>query len=144
MAIIGKFEITISSGGKVLREYNVPEDHIKDVVEGGKPVKSDKQVKAKGGRRVNHSRAVLKYVEAVPGANFCIKYLMKDRRPLGDADCVAFNTQVDGIDVASPVAADEDFEEKEMFSEVCKGDIIGGGDDMKLHPFCWTNLSLSM
>ena len=141
MAIIDKFEVTISSGGIVLQEYNVPEDHIEDTVKGGKPVRSDKRVK--GGRRVNRSKSAFKYVEAVPGAKFSINYSMSNRQLLDEADCVSFLTEIDGVVITSPIATDDQFDENDTYSEICEGDTSGNGVDMKLHPLCWTNLSMS-
>ncbi|KIW66850.1 hypothetical protein PV04_06141 [Phialophora macrospora] len=138
MAIIGKFEVTITSGGKVLREYDFAADDQVDH-EGDKRA----QVDGLAGRKrstQSHER-IFRYVEATPDANFEISYKMGPKQAFGCASHICFLTSVDGRRICSPMAQKEEYRKSGTFSSTKKGDLSICGSEMKLHRFCWTQIS---
>ncbi|OCT51327.1 hypothetical protein CLCR_08659 [Cladophialophora carrionii] len=139
MAIIGNFEVTITSGGKVLREYDVAEeDRVDD--EGDKAVQSighgKKKAKSAKGQRC------FKYVEATPDANFEIGYKMSGgEQAFGCASHITFRTSVDGHSITSPIVYKEIYQKSGTFSTIREGDLSWCGSEMNLHRFYWAPLS---
>ena len=91
MAIIDKVEVTISSGGAVVHEYAVP---VNDDMIDEDDIHPD-------------SKKVIKYIEAIPGANFAINYSLKGKQDFGTADYLGFSTWIDGYKMNSPLALRE-------------------------------------
>jgi hypothetical protein len=138
MAIIGKFEVTITSGGNVLREYDVAaEDQVDH--EGDKQAQIDGLV---GGEQptLNNER-IFRYIEATPDVNFEINYKMGAKQAFGSASHISFHTFVDGRRIISPKARKAKYRNSGTFSRTKEGDLSGCGSEMKLHRFCWTQLS---
>lgn len=86
--MIDKAEVTISSGGSVLHEYDAPPDDDTAISDINLP----------------HGRStVIKYIEAIVGANFEITYSVRKDQALGKATYLAFSTYVDGQKTLSSV-----------------------------------------
>jgi hypothetical protein len=138
MAIIGKFEVTITSGGKVLPEYDVAADDQVDH-EGDKKAQVYGLVEAK--EPTKSCERVFRYVEATPDVNFEINYKMGAKQAFGSASHITFCTSVDGQGIFSPIARKKEHRKIDAFSTISEGDSSWCGSEMKLHRFCWTQLS---
>ncbi|EXJ58343.1 hypothetical protein A1O7_05768 [Cladophialophora yegresii CBS 114405] len=88
MAVIDNVEITISSNGSALQEYAVPANDDAGVDHGNQS---------------DATKIVKCYIEAVPGANFEIRYSIKEGQEFGNADYLSLNTWVDGQKVLAPI-----------------------------------------
>ncbi|ETI22681.1 hypothetical protein G647_06757 [Cladophialophora carrionii CBS 160.54] len=138
MAIIGNLEVTITSGGKVLREYGVAEE---DQVDREGDPKAQRV-----GRRCKKVSTVMTekcfaYVEATPDANFEIGYKMSGKLAFGRASHIIFGTSVDGHDIISPSVDKEEYQKSGAFSSVDEGDMSTCGSETNLHRFYWAPLS---
>lgn len=102
MAIIHPFEVTISSGGELLREYDGPPDEIDDN-ENSQNKENSGSEGSEGSKNDQNPPSVLKYVEATEGARFKINYHVRAECYLGPSDCLEFATYVDGIDIGGPL-----------------------------------------
>ena len=130
MAIIDKVEITISSGGQILTEYDVPLDD--DTVMDDYPELSPESSK------------VVKYIAAIPGANFEINYLVTEVQPFGGADFLSFKTWIDGHRILSPIATLENYlRRKGRYSKAKEGSESGSGSHWEMRPFIWRQLLTS-
>lgn len=127
MAILKNFELTITSGGRTLQEYDVgpDEENSPDDLATLKPP------------------SIVKYVEAIPGANFQINYATKRRIPFGRADHLTFQTYLDGQEVWSPVMLPEHNQSGGGFHHVQEGMESERGAPEELRPYYWTEILTS-
>ncbi|KAK4939607.1 hypothetical protein LTR10_020107 [Elasticomyces elasticus] len=126
MAILDKVEITITTGGRVLQEYDVDADEVAEI-------KCDSSHK--------DSPHVVKYIEAIPGADFQLKYTMKENFSFGQANFIAFNTTIDGKRVAGPTISCEKYRRAGIYTKIRSGIASGRGSRWEERPFYWKNLS---
>ena len=129
MAIIDKVEITISSGGNVLQEYDVlSDDHLSVLNEDGSESTAPK---------------VVKYIEAKPGAKFSINYSINDGQDLSTARYLGFRTDFDGQRMLSPCVSCEVYSLMGAFRATRKGSRTGSGAGWKESPYYWKELRSS-
>ena len=126
MAIIDKVEVTISSDGDVLQEYDVdPDDHpVLRNDDGSLPT----------------ARKSVKYIEATPGANFQIHYSINEGQPASTAFYFAFSTRIDGQRVLSPRITTIEYRIKKTFAQIRSGSRSGNGANWTVAPFYWKEL----
>ncbi|EXJ85236.1 hypothetical protein A1O3_05911 [Capronia epimyces CBS 606.96] len=130
MAILGKVEVTISSGGKTCQEYQPSADDNGAL---------SAYVSSKG------SSTIVKYIEAIPGANFQIDYVVKGHHSFHKFDYLSLSTYVDGQSVVSPIVTEEEYKKSHsrQLNRSTRGAESGAGSERKLHPFRWKELSIT-
>ena len=129
MAILGQVEITVSSEGQVLKEYDPPSA---DVLDGS------------ASPQATDPKRIVKYIEATPGANFSINYSASKGMRFGRAKYLVLSTSVDGQAVSSPAVFKKEFlEENESFSDTLTGATTWNGSKSLLSQFCWRKLQTS-
>ncbi|KIV79492.1 hypothetical protein PV11_07052 [Exophiala sideris] len=125
MAILGKHEVTITSGGTVLQEHDPDADAVA-------AVQNDSSYK--------DTPIVLKYIEAMPGANFELNYALKEEFSFGKADYVVFRTSIDGKKVESPVVTIQRYCQTGAYSS-SRGGVRGReGSQSQERPYYWKEL----
>lgn len=87
MAVLGKIEVTVSSGGRVLPEYTVDPD----VVENHEAAKN------------GNAPMFVKYIESTPGEEFAIHYKLLAGQDFGTADYIGLRSYFDGTYLAGSV-----------------------------------------
>ncbi|KAJ9646244.1 hypothetical protein H2204_000907 [Knufia peltigerae] len=87
MAVLGKIEVTVSSGGRVLPEYTVDPDVV------------EKHEAAKNG----NAPMIVKYIESTPGEEFAIHYKLLEGQDFGTADYIGLRSYFDGTNLAGSV-----------------------------------------
>ncbi|KAJ9498432.1 hypothetical protein H2202_006119 [Exophiala xenobiotica] len=127
MAILGNFELTISSQGRTLQEYNADTD------EGASFLKDSPDQQA---------ATIIKYIEATPRAEFQINYKVTGKLDFGEADHISFHTSIDGQGIRSPIVTRKEFDKRGSHAFTKTGGLRCDDDVWKLHPFCWKELSI--
>lgn len=130
MAILNNIDISVSSDGKTVQEYQPSAD-------------DDGALNAhlsSGGRS-----SIVKYIEAIPGANFQIDYVVQGTQEFDKADYFAFHTYVDGQSIHSPVMAKDSYEKTHprYFSSRKPGREFYDGSKWSMRPFYWKELLTS-
>ena len=128
MAILDKVEITITSGGRTLQEYDVAADEIADI---------------QNNSSHKDSPHVVKYIEAIPGANFQITYTLKTKFSFGKGNYVRLATSIDGHYVTTPTITAQQYHEAGICTKVRIGASSGRGPQWQVSPFYWKDLVTS-
>ncbi|KAK5212511.1 hypothetical protein LTR47_009830 [Exophiala xenobiotica] len=128
MAILGNLEVTISSGGNTLQEYDVDPGEVANIM-------SDSSIQP--------AATIVKYIEAIPGAEFQINSKITKRQDFGKADYLIFYTCVDGQKITSPVITGEKLDEQGCFAYTREGALSCEGAVWKMNPFRWKELSIT-
>ncbi|KAK5190799.1 hypothetical protein LTR92_009452 [Exophiala xenobiotica] len=127
MAVLGKLEVTISSQGRKLQEYNVDTD------EGASILKDS---------AAQQDATIIKYIEATPRAEFQINYKVTGKLDFGEADHISFHTSIDGQRIRSPYVRREEFDKRDSQAFTRTGSLRCDDAVWKQHPFCWKELSI--
>jgi hypothetical protein len=128
MAILANLEVTISSGGTTSHEYNVDPGEVSDIL-------SDSSIQP--------AATVVKYIEAIPGAEFQINYKITGEQDFGKADYLVFETYVDGQIISSPIIRGEKLDEQGCFAYTREGAMSCEGAVWRVKPFRWRELLTS-
>lgn len=125
MAVIDKFKVKVISGGKALLEHDAPPD-------------------VEANQHPSDGKTVVKYIEAIPQANYEIKCSVKRGFKFGKrATILSFMIYIDGKWISSPLATKQNYVQTGKFSTTRAGAKILAGNAWKLHPFCWSELDKS-
>jgi len=128
MAIIDKIEVTISSGGKVLEEYDpASDDNLNNHV----------------ALAERYPKGIVKYIEAIPGANFEINYSVKKGIRFRRADFLDLGTRVNGKSISSPIVLQNAFKENKTLTKALVGSETWDGSRWLSRRFCWRQLQTS-
>ncbi|KAI1616572.1 hypothetical protein EDD36DRAFT_484329 [Exophiala viscosa] len=125
MAVLDGVEFTVTSGGRDLQEYDVGADEAAVIRE-----------------NLSHpdSPHVVKYIEAIPGAEFQLKYTLKKNYSFGKANYTCFKTEIDGKKVSGPVITLQKYRRRGTFTTVRCGVYSPEGSQSKERPFYWKEL----
>ncbi|KAL2423335.1 hypothetical protein ABEF95_006658 [Exophiala dermatitidis] len=131
MAILNNVEITVSSDGKPVQEYQPPTDD-REALKACSPFPN--------------SPIVVKYIEATPGAHFQIEYQVTGDQQFGRADALALYTDIDGKALRSPIVSKETYgfskgHSSSRFTAIKKGAETGYGSQTMLSLFYRRELS---
>ena len=140
MAIIDKLEVTVTSGGAALQEYDV---HSDDQIDPGGKRKSRRNDSRNDRVSAARNKKVFKYVEAVPGTNFEIRYSARGKHGLKQQDFLSFGTYINGQRFAAPAFTYESLSGHAKHTQMREGTPSGNGSELKVQPWCWTELSTS-
>ena len=127
MAIIGKVEITISSGGKVLQDYALTQD---DDGLADSDLHPD-------------SAKIIKYIQATPGSRFELNYALKKGQSFGKADYASFSTWIDGQKMVSPTIKKQQYLRAKSLSKTRDGAYDGNSSHWEKRPYFWSDLLTS-
>jgi len=128
MAILDKVEITITSGGKVLQEYDVEADEVA-------AIKEESSYK--------ESSHVVKYIEAIPGAEFQLNYTLKENFSFGQANYTRFETKIDGKRLFKVVIEAERYHRAGTYTSTRSGAHSRGDARWEERPLYWKDLLIS-
>ncbi|KAJ4540447.1 hypothetical protein HRR83_009554 [Exophiala dermatitidis] len=133
MAILNNVEITVASDGQPVREYQPPAD--------------DREA-LNACKLFPNSPTVVKYIEATPGGQFQIRYLLTGHQSFEGADYLSLDTAIDGQDIRSPAVLKESYISRKgdswsRYEDVVEGAETGSRSKTTLSPFYWRELSRS-
>ncbi|KAJ4509008.1 hypothetical protein HRR86_007558 [Exophiala dermatitidis] len=131
MAILNNVEITVASDGQPVREYQPPAD--------------DREA-LNACKLFPNSPTVVKYIEATPGGQFQIRYLLTGHQSFEGADYLSLDTAIDGQDIRSPAVLKESYISRKgdswsRYEDVVEGAETGSRSKTTLSPFYWRELS---
>ncbi|KAK5465125.1 hypothetical protein LTS15_001688 [Exophiala xenobiotica] len=129
MAVLANLEVTISSQGNTLQEYDVDPGEVSDIL-------SDSSSQP--------AATIVKYIEAIPGAEFQINSKITKRQAFGMADYLIFNTYVDGQHILSPVIKWKNLDGRGCYAYTEAGVVSREeGAVWRKNPFRWRELLTS-
>lgn len=127
MAVLGTFEVTVSSEGRTLKEYEVEPDDPAFATDDSTP------------EEVN----MAKYVEAIDGAGFQIKYALGRGLEFAKANYLSCWVYIDGKYMTGDALPRADYQKNQSASGTIIGATIWNGNDLRVMPFQWRELLTS-
>ncbi|KAI1629872.1 hypothetical protein EDD37DRAFT_71211 [Exophiala viscosa] len=125
MAILDKLEVTISSDGREFQEYEADADEV-EAMKNESPHKD--------------SPHIVKYIEAIPGAEFQVNYTLMRNFSFGVGNHVSFHTRIDGETVCGPAVTQEQYDPSLGLTTIRGGVRSGKGYQREERSFYWRDL----